>query len=533
MAILDQYGNPISTNTLTTPQTSRSINFGHRYLDPALQGLTPAKLAATLKAADDGDLLAQHRLFADMEERDMQIAAEFSKRKMALQGLDWHIVPPKNPTPLEEKISEWVEEILSDAIDPLDDLILHLLSAIGHGFACAELEWNRWSGDYLPQYHPRPHEWFRLDAATRSKLHLNDYSADGAPLQPFGWVWHSHGKAKTGYAGRMGLYRSIVWPFLYKAYALGDFAEFLETFGLPIITGKYYNGATEKEKASLFHAVTQLGHDARAIMPQEMQIEIHKIASSGSGSVPHLLMVDWADKAISKLILGGTLTSGADGASSTNALGNVHNEVRHDILESDARQIAATITRDLIYPLIALNRGGIESLRRCPRLEFDSGEAEDLALFADALPKLIGAGMNKIPLSWVHKKLRIPQADKNEEVLGANLVPPSGSKTNPSPTLPLSREGAAMSAVLAGRFNPNASNEEVLQNNAQSAAVPLNAIINEIANVVSNAKDLASLQQSLLDRYGQFDEANLIKIMEAAFVLAQLQGMIDVREEAK
>jgi hypothetical protein len=93
-------------------------------------------------------------------------------------------------------------------------------------------------------------------------------SADGAPLQPFGWLVHTYGKAKTGYLGRMGLHRVLVWPFLYKAYAIGDFAEFLETFGLPIIVGKYFAGATDDEKASLLRAVTALGHDARAIMPR-------------------------------------------------------------------------------------------------------------------------------------------------------------------------------------------------------------------------------------------------------------------------
>uniref|UniRef100_UPI00398B6B75 phage portal protein family protein n=1 Tax=Erwinia tracheiphila TaxID=65700 RepID=UPI00398B6B75 len=48
-----------------------------------------------------------------------------------------------------------------------------------------------------------------------------------------------------------------------------------------------------------------------------------------------------------KAILGGTLTSQADGASSTNALGNVHNEVRFEVRSSDATQVAATLTRDL------------------------------------------------------------------------------------------------------------------------------------------------------------------------------------------
>ena len=106
-------------------------------------------------------------------------------------------------------------------------------------------------------------------------------TADGEALAQFGWCFHTHGKAKTGYMGRMGLYRVLAWPFIYKAYAIGDFAEFLETFGLPIITGKYFAGASDEEKASLLRAVTALGHDARAIMPADMEIEIATASTSG------------------------------------------------------------------------------------------------------------------------------------------------------------------------------------------------------------------------------------------------------------
>ncbi|WIK47284.1 DUF935 domain-containing protein [Pseudomonas aeruginosa] len=34
----------------------------------------------------------------------------------------------------------------------------------------------------------------------------------------------------------------------------------------------------------------------------------------------------------------------------------MHNEVRHDLLASDARQLAATLSRDLLWPLLVLNR---------------------------------------------------------------------------------------------------------------------------------------------------------------------------------
>jgi phage gp29-like protein len=528
MAILDQFGHPIRPGDLAEPQTARLGAWVHRTLSPALTGLSPSRLAAALHAADHGNLLEQHRLFADMEGRDAHLAAEMGKRKNALIGLAWDIVPPRNATPAEEAAAEWVEEVLEDAIDPLEDLIAFLMEAIGHGFACAELAWKKQDGAWLPTYHPRPQEWFCLDAATRSELRLTDTSADGQALRPFGWCWHVPGKAKTGYMGRMGLYRALVWPFLYKSYALGDFAEFLETYGLPIITGKYFNGASADEKASLLRAVSALGHDARAIMPQEMTVEIEKV--SGSGDDLHLRMVEWADKSTSKLVLGGTLTSQADGKTSTNALGNVHNEVRHDILISDARQIAATLTRDLIYPLIALNRGGIDSLRRCPRLVFDTSEPEDVSIFADALPKLVSAGMATIPLAWVHEKLKIPQAEGNEPVLGMPAAAKTEAKTPPA--VAVASDKAALSAQPAVSASDVPPDQALADQLARSAQPLMEDLIGAVSKMVGAANDLPSLQSALLNAYGDLDTAQLSALMAAAFALAELKGMATVIEEA-
>ena len=35
----------------------------------------------------------------------------------------------------------------------------------------------------------------------------------------------------------------------------------------------------------------------------------------------------------------------------------MHNELRHDLKKSDARQLATTLTRQLVYPILAVNRG--------------------------------------------------------------------------------------------------------------------------------------------------------------------------------
>lgn len=521
--ILDQHGNPIETGVLKEPQTSRVAQLSNQYLTPMLAGLTPARLAQILKAADDGDLTAQHRLFADMEERDPHLLCEIGKRKLAVMGLDWDIVPPSNASAKEKADAEWVKEVLTDAVDPLEDAELALMDGVGHGFAPVELEWRREGRELLPAFHPRPQEWFRLDRLRR-ELRLLDASAEGAPLQPFGWIMHTHGKPKTGYLGRAGLHRALVWPFIYKAYALGDFAEFLETYGLPIVLGKYYKGASPDEKASLMRAVTALGHDARAIMPTDMAIEINKVTADGSGT-PHLAMIGWADAAQSKAILGQVLSAEAKATGMGSGVADLHNEVRHDIRNADARQIAGTITRDLIYPLLALNRGGIDSLQRCPRLVFDTGEAADIATLAEGIGKLTGAGMTTIPMAWVHEKLRIPVPADGEATLGGVAKLGAGG-TPPKPA-------AAALAALAAALPTPAFTDPVSQLTDQLATVAqpgIDGMLATVRTMLDAADSLEEFQVMLAAAYPQLDDSALTTHMAQAFVVAELAGMAGVKD---
>lgn len=102
------------------------------------------------------------------------------------------------------------------------------------------------------------------------------------------------------------------------------------------------------------------------------------------------------------------LNIGADGKSSTNALGNVHNEVRRDLMISDAKQITQTITQQIILPYLQINVDPNIAPHRIPYFEFDTKEYEDLSVFADAIPKLTGIGV-QISESWVRDKLGIPE----------------------------------------------------------------------------------------------------------------------------
>ena len=55
-------------------------------------GLTPSRLVAILREADDGSLATAMQLFEEMEEKDAHLFSIANTRRLALTGLKWQIV---------------------------------------------------------------------------------------------------------------------------------------------------------------------------------------------------------------------------------------------------------------------------------------------------------------------------------------------------------------------------------------------------------------------------------------------------------
>lgn len=436
--IVDQFGNPIDTGALRDPQTAKLGYLVREFENHPARGLTPVRLARILQAAEEGDWLDQLDLADDLEERDAHIYAEMSKRKGALVPLEWSIQPPPNASAAEKKWAEQLTEWVS-GIDDFEDLIVGMMDAALKGFSAHEMLWTLEDRVLLPTtIEFRPQRWFVL-REDRQSIGLRDNTQYGEALRPFSWIMHEH-RARSGYLARGSLARVLAWPYLFKNFAIRDLAEFLEIYGLPLRLGKYPSGATPEEKATLMRAVVSIGHNAAGIIPQGMEVEFQKAAEGTEGG--YLAQAAYMDAASSKAILGQTL-SASEGQHGTQALGTVHNEVRHDIRNSDARQVAATLTRQLLWPLAALNIAGA-TLKRCPRFVFDIGEADDIAAFAESAPKLVSMGM-RIGQQWAHDKLRIPMAAEDEPILQAAPAP-----TNPNGATPDPNATTAAKAALRG-----------------------------------------------------------------------------------
>ncbi|BBT16237.1 Mu-like prophage FluMu protein gp29 [Metapseudomonas otitidis] len=507
------FGQDNAEANLQEPQTAHLTSLHHEVAGHPSRGLTPSRLAAILDAAEHGDIVAQCELYEDMEEKDGHIFAEMSKRRRAVAQLDWDIVPPDNATAKEKEAAATLFKLMQ-GLDDFEDVLFDTTDAIGKGFSCQEFDgWQRTDGSWLPKaiIH-RPQSWFQVPRGQRQEIRLRG-PVKGEPLRPLTWITHVH-KAKSGYLERSALFRVLVWPYLFKNYSVGDLAEFLEIYGIPMRVGKYPTGATEKEKLTLLRALAALGHNAAGIIPIGMELEFLNAAQGDPAAFQ--LMMDWCERTQSKAILGGTLTSQADGKTSTNALGNVHNEVRKDLRDGDAKLVAKTLSRDLVFPIAQLN-GLVDSWARCPRLVFDTQEAEDLAAYATALPPLVKLGF-KIPRSWAQQRLAIPEPAEGEDVLAAMAEPV---------TQPVAATEPAR-AVATAQVKPPATAADQLDDALRPAT---DQWITRIRDLVQTAESLDEIRDGLEQLLPDMNLEQYADAMAQALVAAALQGRTEILQE--
>ncbi|WP_311219130.1 DUF935 family protein, partial [Escherichia coli] len=102
-----------------------------------------------------------------------------------------------------------------------EDIILNGMSSVGYGFSCQEISWAFVDKTWLPDAVTlRPHNWFITLPEHNDELRLDDGNRgedgkDGSALWPFGWLVHRY-NARSGFLGSSGLFRVLVWPYLFK-----------------------------------------------------------------------------------------------------------------------------------------------------------------------------------------------------------------------------------------------------------------------------------------------------------------------------
>jgi phage gp29-like protein len=391
---------------IAAPSTGsvRSIQSGH----PA-QGMDPRRLGQILRAAEGGDEIAYFELAEEIEEKDLHILSILGTRKRAVCALPIE-VDAAGDSPEEQADAELVRDWLDSGV--LELALFDILDAIGKGRSACEIIWQTtaqlWTPARIKWRDPRH---FEYDRTTGEDLRLR--SNEGTKRLPAAkFVVHEH-KAKSGLPIRGGLMRALAWGYLFKNYAIKDWVIFLEGYGHPLRLGKYGPNETEGNKRILANALTQLGADAWGTIPETMNIDF---IDRKAGTAPNDL---WRSKAefwdlqFSKAVLGQTNTTDAQAGGLGSGQANVHNDVRGDIMDADAKLVSATINRDIVVPMILLNRGPRTSY---PRIRIGRPDEIDAKVDIENAQLLAAMGV-KIGGTQMRERAGLPAPEEGEEPL--------------------------------------------------------------------------------------------------------------------
>ncbi len=421
MALLvDHRGNPIEVSKLSSEQATGGLTQVRSPFDPEVTtGLTPARLRALLKRAKDGDHQDYLAMAGEMERRDPHYYSVLQTRKLAIFGLDRQVNAPVEDDAAEDKIAEEVGSFIKSPVFGLS--LLNILDGLGKGFSANEIIWEKDANRWTPvDYKFRNPRWFTFDTETGEELRLFDGSANGAELDAFKYIIHRP-QIVSGLDLAGGLARIVAAMHMFKGYALKDWMAFAEVFGMPIRVGKFDQGATTEQKDDLKAAVRDIGSDAAAIIPKTMEIVFERANASGNAGSDRFFsdLHRTMNKEVSKAVLGQTMTV-EDGSSLAQA--NIHNEVRIDIRNADAHQVANTVNRDLVRPFVDLNHGVRRKASDYPVFSFDIEEPADMKLLSESLPPFIKMGL-PVMVKTVLEKFGLPEPEENAEILSAPAAP--------------------------------------------------------------------------------------------------------------
>lgn len=442
--ILGPDGRPIERKALTQAVAAPAVTGVRRPFSGTIAtGLTPERLATILKRATEGSVADYLTLAEEMEERDPHYAAVLGTRKRAVAGVE-PVVTPGDDSPRAGEIADFVRRSIVD--QPwFNGMVMDLLDALGKGYAVCEILWQtgkHWTPSACPWRDPRYFVWDK----TRTALRLaEDGQPDGIELPPGKFVVHMP-RIKSGLPARGGLARLVAWSYLFKSYALKDWAAFVEVYGLPLRLGKYGPEATQKDIETLVQAVAGIGTDAAAVLPRAMEIQFEGISEGRGAADLFERLAEYLDGQVSKAVQGQTMTTD-DGASLSQA--QVHNGVRIDIAQADGGGLATTLNRDLIRVEVDLNFGPQDVY---PWLSWPITEPEDTDAVTQQLTGLVPLGL-RVRADDVRERLGWAEPEDDDEVLGA--APPSGGDTPPGvggeDTLPADPAPAPQRATAAGQ----------------------------------------------------------------------------------
>ncbi len=453
---------PFSAADLSTELATRQnagVFFGE--LDGWLNTL-PDPDPVLRKRGDEADVLRE--LSAD----DQVTTAMLSRKNRVLNcpHLSFRAGAPEGetPTPEAEELHRRFMRDLERA--NLRTVITGMLDAPFFGFTPLELVW-RFDGDWwhIVDIVPKPYHWFRFDSRNNPVFvgEYGLYCADPRPLPPGKFVFVTHHATYDNPYGLRLLSRCL-WPVSFKRGGLSFYARFVERHGMPWVVGEAPARATAVEKQDMARGLSRMVQDAVAVIPYGANVKLES-AGQTQGAL-HEDFLARQDRAISKVLMGQTLTIETDGKNSLAAT-EAHKSVADDLADAD-KAMVTDAWNEIAWLYAQVNAGpGVFA----PLAEYD--EPEDLNVQADLGKKIREMGAKFTREYFTGRFGLKPEEFTLEEKASpqegiANFAAPSGRRTTTAEKAQANLD-AAIVKMLPGALKASAEFVTKLENEIRSA----------------------------------------------------------------
>jgi phage gp29-like protein len=499
--------------------------------------MRPELLGGIIRAADNGSSLEWRIVQEEIEEMYPHYHAVLSKRRRGVCQLPITARPASDDAE-HVKHAAFVTDWLKTGV--LESALFDITDAIGKGGSVTEIVWETKPGCVRPKellfrewrffelsWRDGDTIWLRTGAANASSETLGGF----ADLAPHKFIQHRH-KAKSGLTIRAGLTRIVAFLWMYSMFTLRDWALFTQAYGMPIRLGRYGPEASQTDKSILWRAVSSIAGDVAAMIPKSMEVEFPTIADRKGGSELYEKRLDWLDRTVSKVVLGGT--AGTDAIAGGHAVGKEHRDVEQDVERFDAGKLSNTLTRQVIQSMIAFTFGPQEAY---PILHIGQPDQVPLNEFIQGAAAMIPLGL-KVRADDVRERLGLAAPEGDDEVLAPPA--PAAAPGAAGKLLPAVKPDDATADMQTARrylgrlitLQAEAAPELVEQLTARVAGEAAGALAG-MTGAVRHAFDQATDLHDLAHRLSRLElpQKEFAEAMARGMALAQIVGQADLLDE--
>jgi phage gp29-like protein len=419
-----------------------------RWQLPAAAGMTPSAVGNILSEALTGrSPRFEHELYCLMEQTWPRLVKNTREVKNAVVSLEWNVMTADNGVPgMPDLLKRTMNGMRGDPVcdgQGWRGTLLTILDAWTRGISIVEIDWELRGGGRIPmawlpkqtRQTPSWHYGWRTGPDGSNTIQRtpgmqpNDgrlvlYPDASAPGQgqdfPDNKFIIGLCKANSGHPSGGALLRALAWWWCAANFTKEWLLNFAQIFGQPFRWATY-DAAQPDTRDALASMMENMGSAAWGVGPAGSTVEFHEAARNGSYN-PQSYILGLADEACDLLILGQTLTTSA-GQAGSRALGEVHADVRADIIDAAAQWLAEVLNEQLVPSVARINYGDPGEEGSLPWFEPGRKQVKDQKVVADTVKVLLEAG---IPLSkkWVYETMDIPEPEEDEPVFGGAPAAP-------------------------------------------------------------------------------------------------------------